>query len=180
MDTETVNKLWDYAAYAAIPDDGLRHEIIEGEHFVSPAPSLYHQEVSRHIQFQLYQAIEIPKLGFVIDAPVDVQLGANDIVQPDLVVILAAHRSIMTPTKVKGVPDLVIEVLSASNANQDLVRKRQLYQARGVKEYWIVDPFEHQILQLILRGQEYVEQILSDSITMHSPPHVTVDLKRVW
>ena len=62
---------WDYAAYAAIPSDGKRHEIIDGEHFVTPAPNLYHQEVSRHIQFQLYSQIELTGLGQVIDAPVD-------------------------------------------------------------------------------------------------------------
>jgi hypothetical protein len=98
---------WDYAAYAAIPTDGKRHEIIDGEHFVNPAPNLYHQEVSRHIQFQLYSQIELTGLGKVIDAPVDLQLSDHDIVQPDLVIVTLSRKHIMTPTKIKGVPDLV-------------------------------------------------------------------------
>jgi hypothetical protein len=84
-----VKSPWDYAAYAAIPEDGKRHEIIDGEHFVNPAPNLYHQEVSRHIQFQLYTQIELTEQGKVINAPVDLQLYENSgipeywIVSPD-------------------------------------------------------------------------------------------------
>jgi hypothetical protein len=59
---------WDYAAYAAIPADGERNEVIDGEHFANPAPNLYHQEVSRHIPFQLYSQIEFLELGKVINA----------------------------------------------------------------------------------------------------------------
>ncbi len=92
---------WDYAAYAAIPPDGKRHEVINGEHSVNPAPSLYHQELSRHIHFQLYTQIEIKGLGKVIDAPVDLQLSDNDIVQPDLVVVLQERNNILTPTKIQ-------------------------------------------------------------------------------
>src|SRR5690606_8328074 len=95
-----------YAQYVKFPDDGQRHEIIEGMHTVNPAPSTYHQAVSRRIQFQLYSAIELRGFGEVIDAPVDVQLSPHDIVQPDLVVVLVQNR-IITPTKVKGLPDLI-------------------------------------------------------------------------
>ena len=70
-----VKSRWDYAAYAAIPPDGNRHEIIDGEHCANPAPNLSHQEVSRHIQFQLYTQIELAELGKVMNAPVDLQLS---------------------------------------------------------------------------------------------------------
>ncbi len=118
---------WDDASYAAIPPDGKRHEIIDGEHFVNPSPNLYHQEVSRHISFQLYTQIELAGLGKVIDATIDLQLSNHDIVQPDLVMITLARKQIMTPTKIKGVPDLVVEVLSPSNADHDLKTKRRSY-----------------------------------------------------
>ena len=171
---------WDYAAYAAIPFDGRRHEIIDGEHFVNPAPSLYHQEISRHIQFQLYSQIELAGLGKVINAPVDLQLSGNDIVQPDIVVVTLKRKHILTPTKIKGVPDLVIEILSPSNPDHDLKTKRQLYEAAGVPECWIVLPDEHQILQLQLAEGRYVESVETQAITMKIAPHATVDLTRVW
>jgi Uma2 family endonuclease len=171
---------WDYAAYASIPPDGNRHEIIDGEHFVNPAPNLYHQEVSRHIQFQLYSKIELFGLGKVINAPVDLQLSNHDIVQPDLVIVTLERKQIMTPTKIKGVPDLILEILSPSNPDHDLKTKRTLYEKEGVAEYWIVLPDEHQVLQLILNNGNYTESIQSKSITMKVPPHATVDLTRVW
>lgn len=171
---------WDYAAYAAIPADGKRHEIIGGEHFVNPAPNLYHQEVSRHIQFQLYSQIELTGLGKVINAPVDLQLSNHDIVQPDLVVVTLQRKRIMTPTKIKGVPDVVVEILSPSNSDHDLKIKRKLYEDAGIPEYWIVMPDEHQVLQLVLSGGRYAEAMATDAITMRVPPQATVDLTRVW
>jgi len=172
--------VWDYESYAAIPYDGKRHEIIQGEHFVNPAPNIYHQQVSRRIQFQLYTEIELTELGVVIDAPVDVQLTDHDIVQPDLVVITKPRFHIITPTKVKGVPDLIVEILSPSNRDHDLMTKRQAYQRCTVPEYWIVFPEEHQVLQLILVDGSYTERIEADSITMSVAPHTSVDLRRVW
>jgi Uma2 family endonuclease len=171
---------WDYAAYAAIPNDGRRHEIIDGEHFVNPAPSLYHLEISKHITFQLYSQIDLNGHGKVFYSPVDLQLSGNDIVQPDIVVVTLNRKHILTPTKIKGVPDLVIEVLSPSNPDHDLKTKRQLYEAAGIPEYWIVLPDEHQILQLMLAEGRYTESVETESITMKVAPHATVDLTRVW
>lgn len=172
--------LWDYEAYAAIPFDGKRHEIIEGEHFVNPAPNLYHQEVSRHIQFQLYTQIELQGLGKVIDAPVDLQLSAHDIVQPDLVIVTSKRKHILTPTKIKGIPDLVIEILSPSNSDHDLKTKRKLYESAGVPEYWIVSPDEHYVLQLVYADGQYSGKPESELITMKLPPHAGVNLSQVW
>ena len=171
---------WDYAAYAAIPFDGKRHEILDGDHFVNPAPNLYHQEISRRIQFQLYTQIELQELGVVINAPVDVQLSERNIVQPDLVVITKQRRHIMTPIKVKGIPDLLVEILSPSNPDHDLVTKRRVYEACQVPEYWIVYPEEHRVLQLILVDGRYTEQEFTDAITMSVEPKSTVDLTTVW
>ncbi|MCA9185368.1 MAG: Uma2 family endonuclease [Planctomycetales bacterium] len=171
---------WDYTAYAAIPYDGRRHEIIGGDHFVNPAPSLYHQQVSRRIQFQLYGSIELQELGVVIDAPVDVQLGPHDIVQPDLVVVTRERKHILTPIKVKGTPDLIIEILSPSNYDHDLKTKREMYQRCRVPEYWIVFADEHQVLQLVLADDVYTEHVETDSITMAVPPGKSVNLTEVW
>ena len=179
-ETKSTSTDWDYVAYAAIPYDGKRHEILEGEHEVNPAPNLYHQEISRRIQFQLYTQIELKELGVVINAPVDVQLTDRDIVQPDLVIVTRLRRHIMTPIKIKGVPDLLVEILSPSNPYHDLKTKRRVYERCGVPEYWIVSPDEHRLLQLILSDGKYSEHEATDSITMAVAPYATVDLTRVW
>ena len=176
----TTSTDWDYDAYAAIPYDGKRHEILDGEHEVNPAPNLYHQEISRRIQFQLYSQIELKELGVVINAPVDVHLTDRDIVQPDLVIVARQRRHIMTPIKIKGVPDLLIEILSTSNPYHDLNTKRRVYERCGVPEYWIVFPDEHRVLQLILSDGKYTEQEATDSIAMAVSPHTSVDLTQVW
>lgn len=173
-------KKWGYAEYASIPEDLLRHEIIDGVHFVNPAPSTYHQTVSRRLQFQLYTRIELRDLGVVFNAPVDLQLSDHDIVQPDLLVILKSRPSIVTPTKINGVPDLVVEILSPSSIENDWQRKKQLFEKQAVPEYWIVDPFEQRLHQFVLVECQYVELPQSSEVRFKGLPDVVVDLTRVW
>ncbi len=179
MNTRSTTHLLTYADYVCLPEDGKRHEIIGGAHYMNPAPSTYHQYVSRRLQFQLYSLIELKGLGSVIYAPVDVQLTENDIVQPDLVVVLTENR-IITPSKVKGRPDHLIEILSPSSQSNDQVLKRKLYERVGVGEYWIVDPFEHQLEQLVLEQGGYVAREHGDIVTVSYLADVTVDLNSVW
>jgi Uma2 family endonuclease len=119
-------------------------------------------------------------LGKVINAPVDLQLSDHDIVQPDLVVVTHSRKHIMTPTKIRGVPDLVIEILSPSNPDHDLKTKRNLYESLGIPEYWIVFPDDHQILQLVLNERRYTESVETTSIALKIPPYSSVDLNKVW
>ena len=153
--TESKGKLG-YAEYCSIPNDGQRHEIINGDHFVNAAPNPYHQLVSINLANQLYTQITSRGLGLVFAAPIDVQLSDHDIVQPDLVVVLnAKKKAIITPTKIKGVPDLLVEIISPSSSQYDCTTKKELYERSGVPQYWIVDPFEHTLDQFVLRDGKY-------------------------
>ena len=174
------NRKLTYADYLGYPDDGNRHEIIDGDHYMNPAPSTDHQAVSRHIQFQLYSQIELKELGSVINAPVDVQLGESDIVQPDIVVVLKGNR-IITPSKVKGAPDHVIEIISPSTQSNDRGLKKSLFEKSGVKEYWIVDPFDHAVEQFVLSGEGYhLREHAENCVPVSYLPDVAVDLTKVW
>jgi Uma2 family endonuclease len=170
-----------YRDYVHFPEDGKRHEIIDGEHYVTPAPETYHQKLSRKIQFQLFQQIEERGLGEVYNAPTDVELSDADIVQPDLVVILAAKQRIVTPKKVKGIPDLVVEILSPATKGRDRRLKRELYRRVGVPEYWIVDPDEHVVEQHLLQASRYrLVGRHTTRVTFRGLEGVVVDLARVW
>jgi Uma2 family endonuclease len=169
-----------YADYATIPDDGRRHEIIDGEHYVNPAPNLYHQAVSKRLQHQLYTKIELAGLGTLYNAPCDVQLSEHDIVQPDLLVVLSSRTRIFTSTKVKGVPDLLVEILSQSTADYDQTLKRDLYERSGVGEYWIVDPCEHTVAQLVLQDGKYKSRVFSDQVRPEFVDGVAINLEEVW
>ncbi|MFO0940400.1 MAG: Uma2 family endonuclease [Pirellulales bacterium] len=180
--SHTINK-YTYREYQYFPDDGRRHEIIDGDHYMNPAPSTKHQTVSRHLQFQLYTQLEITKRGRVFDAPTDVELSEHDIVQPDLLIVMNENR-IITPKRIRGVPDVCIEILSESSPNQDRVLKLEMYRRCGVREYWIVDPEEETIEQHVLdsKGQYLVTRHADAGVRLPlaTIPNVTVSLDAIW
>jgi Uma2 family endonuclease len=132
-----------YGDYVALPDDGLQHEIIEGEHFVTGTPMLNHQRVVALVSFSLMAHVKAGRLGEMLFAPVDVVLSPHDVVQPDVLYLSSATLAVAlatTPRFVPLPPDLVVEVLSPSTWRKDLDIKRRLYERTGVPEYWLVDP----------------------------------------
>ena len=127
-----------YADLAAIPYDGIRRELLDGELIVSPSPVTRHQRLVLRIVTAFSDHIEANGGGEVFIAPLDVVLSERDVVEPDVVFVRTANAAIVTEPNIQGVPDLVIEVLS--NPRIDRVRKRDIYARFGVPEYWIVDP----------------------------------------
>ncbi|MCA8971022.1 MAG: Uma2 family endonuclease [Planctomycetes bacterium] len=171
----------DYTDYCSIPEDGHRHEIIDGAHFVNPAPSPRHQSASLHLAVELVAAIEKAGLGRVLTAPIDVQFSKHDIVQPDLVVMLADNVQIIAESRIIGAPDLVIEILSPSTAKHDRERKFTLYEKSGVHEYWLVDTSEQSVAQFALSDGRYERAVNSrERIRLRVLPEVTIDLSRIW
>lgn len=129
-----------YEDFALFPEDGKRHELIDGEHFVTPSPATRHQRISRNLMHFLDTHLRRTNAGEVLAAPMDVVLSNVDIVEPDILVILAARASIITAKNIQGAPDLVVEIISESTRKTDILIKRRLYERHGVPEYWIVDP----------------------------------------
>ena len=131
---------WTYADYAALPDDGNRYEIIAGVLYMTPAPGTGHQSISARVVTFLVTHVEFAGLGRVFAAPVDVELAPDTVVQPDIVVVLSANLDHITPSRIIGAPDLVVEILSPGTAGYDRREKQDAYARAGVGEYWIVDP----------------------------------------
>jgi Uma2 family endonuclease len=129
-----------YEDFVLFPDDGKRHELVDGEHFVTPSPNTRHQTVLQSLNRILDAFVHERRLGKVFFAPFDVVFGLHDVVEPDLIYISAEREAILTEANVQGAPDLVVEVLSPSGRRHDEVRKRDLYERGGVAEYWLVDP----------------------------------------
>lgn len=132
-----------------------RYELIEGDLYMVPSPDFYHQIVSGNIEFMLRDFVKKRNLGIVVDAPIDVVLSPEDVLQPDILFISKERRHIITEKNVSGAPDLVIEILSPSTQERDKLVKRNLYAKYGVKEYWIVDPSAKNVEILSLSGQGY-------------------------
>ncbi|MCA8970769.1 MAG: Uma2 family endonuclease [Planctomycetes bacterium] len=170
-----------YAEYCAIPEDGQRHEIIGGAHFVNPAPGFSHQSVLVALTASLYVAVDPSGLGTVLVAPFDVQLSEHDIVQPDIVVVLTSTANVITDSRILGSPDLVVEILSPSTEKHDRERKFALYEKSGVREYWIVDTAERVVLQhALVDGRYQLIASAREAIRLHVLPDIEINLARVW
>ena len=146
---------WTYADYAALPDDGNRYEIIAGVLYTTPAPGAGHQSVSARLVTFLVTHVEFAGLGRVFAAPVDVELTPDTVVQPDIVVVLSANLHRITPSRIIGAPDLVVEILSPGTAGYDRREKQDAYARAGVGEYWIVDPGAQTVELLTLDQGRY-------------------------
>jgi len=127
-----------YEDFLLFPDDGKRHELIDGEHCVTPAPILRHQLIVGNLTFLIRLYLETHPIGRAFGAPFDVILSQFDIVEPD-VQYISSERAHILVDWVRGAPDLVVEVMSKSTRKRDLTVKRDLYERSGVKEYWFVD-----------------------------------------
>jgi len=129
-----------YDDYVLFPEDGQRHEILDGEHYVTPAPFIRHQRISSKLHNRLGPFIEENRLGELFAAPADVVLSRHDVVQPDLLFISNARAAIITEQNVQGAPDLVIEILSKRTRRRDEGIKLERYEQLGVGECWLFDP----------------------------------------
>src|SRR5689334_2647886 len=123
----------------ALPEDGLRHELLDGVHVVTPAPEYPHQAVLGEIFAALHQALAGHAELQVLASPADIVLSPRTLVQPDLFVIRRQPGQRIRKWSEVGVPVLAIEFLSPGTAARDRGAKRRIYQHAGVAEYWIVD-----------------------------------------
>ena len=126
--------------YELFPEgDGRRHELIDGEHVVTAAPFIPHQELLGDLYLAVRAAVDAGRLGRVLFAPVDVELSPHDVLQPDLLFVRKG-RKIASIRRYHAAPDLAVEILSPSSRRTDELRKRARYELFGVQELWIVDP----------------------------------------
>jgi Uma2 family endonuclease len=127
--------------FMLFPDDGKRHEIIDGVHYVTPSPVTRHQAILGRLHLSLGNFLaEQSELGRVFFAPFDVIFTRWDVVEPDLLVIAGDQLDILTTKNVQGAPAIVVEILSPGTRKVDESIKRRLFERGGVREYWLIDP----------------------------------------
>ena len=141
-----------YEDYLNFPADGRRHELIDGEHYVTPSADRRHQELSLRLELALAGHLRSHRTGTMYHAPLDVILSNTDVVEPDILYV-SNERSAILGKWVHGAPDLVVEILSPSTRKVDEAVKRRLYERVDVKEYWIVDP-ELEIVKVYRRAED--------------------------
>lgn len=176
-----------YDEYLAFPEDGKRHELIDGDHYVTPAPLTQHQRIVATLHRLIGPVVHELALGTVLCAPVDVLLSQVDVVQPDFLFVSTARSSIITERNIQGAPDIVVEILSASTRKNDEGIKRTLYERAQVQEYWIIDPHSEtvKIFHLLREGrydsgQELPTKQAQATITTPFLPGLSLPLREIF
>ena len=128
---------WTRKRVLALPFDGTRYELIDGELLVTPTPRPRHQFAIRYLDLKLQPYVTAHQLGHCLPLAADLEPEPGHLTQPDLFVIPGAPRFRRGEDAPK--PLLVVEILSPSTARYDRTLKRRFYQRAGIPEYWVVD-----------------------------------------
>ncbi len=161
MGVEVIPKIT-FEEFRQFPVDGKRYELVRGEVHMTPAPATRHQAIVQNLAMSLGPHVIKNNLGEVYTAPLDVRLGRDTALQPDLIFISNARAGIILENWIEGAPDLVVEVSSPSTATYDRATKLPIYAESGVSEYWLVDSQAKTVEVLNLQGKKYfVEAILA-------------------
>ncbi len=155
---------WTREMVLALPDDGNRYELFDGELLVTPAPAGPHQVAISFLWQALQPYVSVQRLGVVLTAPADLSLGGDQLSQPDLFVVPPLPPS----RDWADFPDpiLVIEILSPSTARFDRLVKRRRFQRTGIPEYWIVD-LDARVIER-WRPVDERPEVLDERLTWHA------------
>lgn len=161
-----------------LPEDGLRHELLDGEHVVTPSPNLRHQVLLLRLAFAIETFVRRERTGQVFVAPLDVIFSNFDLTEPDLLWVSNERRQVLTKKNVQGAPDLAVEILSASTASRDRGAKQQIYERFGVREYWIIDPEADTIDRIVFGPSGFVHYLRAgDELVTELLPGFSLDLE---
>lgn len=144
-----------YADLMALPADGKRYELHEGELSVTAAPRPRHQQIVGNLYLLMAEHVRRLGLGEVFLSPIDVILAPVTVVEPDLIYLDSGRLGLVSDRGVEGAPALVVEILSPATAAVDRGVKLQLYARYAVPDYWIVDLDVRVIETYRLRGHAY-------------------------
>ncbi|HRP08035.1 MAG TPA: Uma2 family endonuclease [Gemmatimonadales bacterium] len=157
-----LSRVWTREEVLALPDDGNRYELVDGELLVSPAPRWLHQIGVGKLHVLVEPYVQRHRLGITLFSPADLDLGSGQLVQPDLFVAGSVSGRVPAEWSEVGVPILIVEVLSPSTSRYDRIVKRRRYQASGVSTYWIVD-LDARAVEVWTPGDER-PRIISDQL----------------
>ncbi|MBP7148088.1 MAG: Uma2 family endonuclease [Acidobacteria bacterium] len=152
MSEQQRERLLGYADYAALPDDGQRYQLLEGELVMTPLPNAWHQDILIELGSRLRSFVLKQEQGQVYIAPLDVVLDDHNVVQPDIFFLSNERAGVRQGGRILGAPDVCVEILSSGTERVDRVRKLDLYARFGVGHYWIVDPRPRSIEEYVLAG----------------------------
>ncbi len=145
-----------WMVYQLLPE-GTRVQLINNQFVMSPSPSVKHQDLLLAIAEKIKKWVNSKKLGKVMIAPLDVHFADKEIYQPDIIFVSNEKQDIIFENGIYGAPDLIVELLSPSNAKYDLIQKKDIYEKKKVKEYWAIDSSTKEVIGFELMAKGYKE-----------------------
>ncbi len=144
--------------YRMLPE-GTRCEVLYNQLIMTPAPNTAHQFISIKLSALLFNFLEKSNKGVVLAAPTDVYFeDQQSVIQPDVFVIVNENKHIIQDDGIHGAPDIVFEILSG-NRIHDTLKKKSLYETGGVKEYFIIDPFDKTVIMFAYNADRKYELV---------------------
>ena len=147
-------RAWTLEELHRLPDDGNKYEVIRGELFVTPPPSVDHEELLARLSDILTGYVRKHGLGRVYHPRAVIRFEGSE-AEPDLMVRAVPPGAHGNAWELLPSPLLVVEVLSPTTRRRDLADKRDYYLAAGAGEYWVVDG-EHREIHVIRAGEQDV------------------------
>ena len=142
----SLDRGWDYARWETLPADGNRYEVLDGALYMTTSPSNYQQWIA----IQLLDLVGLPLrrrgIAYPFIAPIGLLIPGAQPAQPDFLLVRHEHAAIISDGRIRGAPDLIVEILSPSNAELDTRTKLGIYARAGVPEYWIVRPATRDVM----------------------------------
>jgi Uma2 family endonuclease len=175
-----------YDDFVLFPDDGKRHELIDGEHYVTPSPGRKHQAIVWNLAAMIGPYLESHPVGRAFVAPFDVVFSEFDVVEPDLLFISNGRlEHVLTTKHVRGAPNLVVEIASPSTRTRDETLKRKLYGRFKVDEYWVIEPDAETVVVYRHDGtsSQHISELASkrgDTLTTPLLPGLEAPLVRIF
>jgi Uma2 family endonuclease len=160
-----------------------RCEILNRKHYAIPTPSIKHQAVALKIAAALLRYAEARKLGRVVQAPCDVMLSKETVIQPDILFIKRERRGLIGERNLRGAPDLVVEVLSRRIPKKDLNSMRKICAHFEIPEYWVFDPNANTAETLVWSELGYISAGnygKSDKLSSPLLPNLNLSLSRIF
>jgi Uma2 family endonuclease len=176
-------KVFTYEDYLNLPDNGKRYEIINGELYMAPAPTLDHQDTIGEFYLTIGNFLKTNPIGKIYLAPTDIIFSDIDVMQPDLIFVSKEKFDILTRENIQGAPDLVIEVLSPGTEKRDRTIKLKAYSKFGVSEYWMASDEKATVEVWRRRGKKLeFHAVLGRAQTLATPllPGLEISLEKIF
>lgn len=172
---------WTREMVLALPEDGNRYELFDGELLVTPAPAPRHEFLVMSLLERLLDYLRVTGVGHVFTSPAALALGGHEVAQPDIYVMPGPRRPAPERWEEMGLPLLVVEVLSPSTARYDRQVKRRMFQRLGIAEYWIVD-LDARLVER-WRPVDSRPEVLAETLEWHpsgAPEPLAIDLPALF